>query len=197
MSVLDLGIEPPERPQVGGADDYDDDAPPFDAPAGGAGEVFFEEDLPPEATEETVRLFLTGAGRFANRAAADVDVPDQWKFTDDELAAIVPPLTRIVNRRIWLRRLVAASDPLWLGLALAEYGARNLEDGRDARRARRDTIPTTAQEATTDADLEREDPRPHADADASAPIADGRAPGERWGPSVPAAEVAGLGVFQG
>lgn len=139
--MSDFTIDPPEVPQVVTPDDgggFGLPPVPGDGFGAGEGDAFGvgELDDAPEATEATIRLLLTQCGRLGNTFGHDEDVPDQWKFTAEELEAIVPPLTRIVNRRRVLRVLVARGDGLFVTLAMGGYFARNIEDGRIARKER-------------------------------------------------------------
>ena len=64
------------------------------------------------------------------------DAGDLWEFTDRELDELVPPLTRIINRRPALRAAVIRGDEATVGVVLASYLGRNFADRRRVRRVR-------------------------------------------------------------
>jgi hypothetical protein len=51
-----------------------------------------------------------------------------WLYTELDLAAIAPPLTRICNRYEPIARFAKYSDPLTLAFAFGAYGVRSLEE---------------------------------------------------------------------
>lgn len=80
--------------------------------------------------EKQIKELLTTQGNGTNwLLRLDVD-DDTWKHTQDDLAAIAPPLTRILNRFDATRAAAAAGDELALGTALFNYGARNVTQRR-------------------------------------------------------------------
>lgn len=94
-------------------------------------------DLPPppadQAAEQLVQweadtiealLSLKGRGLHAAIGVAEED----WRYTELDLAAIAPPLTRICNRYEPIQRLAKYSDPMTLAFALGAYGVRSLEE---------------------------------------------------------------------
>jgi hypothetical protein len=81
----------------------------------------------PEVSEETVRALLTAQGALVHGLVAIDKASDEWVWLEAELAAIVPPLTRIVNRYDALRQLAEMGDPLAVLLALGGYGKRSLQ----------------------------------------------------------------------
>jgi hypothetical protein len=90
----------------------------------------------PEATapivweEDTVEALLRLKGRGLH-AAAGVGEAD-WLYTELDLAAIAPPLTRICNRYEPIAKLAQHSDPLLLAFAFGGYGLRSVEERRRA-----------------------------------------------------------------
>lgn len=85
------------------------------------------EPPPPEATPDQVRGALRALGKGVHRAAGDSRFPEHWAFTAEELDEITPPLTSIVNRSMILRRFIARSEYIQLGLALFGWSSRNAE----------------------------------------------------------------------
>lgn len=108
-----------------------DAGPAFDPEAAGA-------EMPPPAPagaepaefvqweEDTIEALLGLKGR-ALHAAVGVAEQD-WRYTEVDLAAIAPPLTRICNRYEPIQRLAKYSDPMTLAFALGAYGVRSLEE---------------------------------------------------------------------
>jgi len=183
---VQLRIEAPDLPQPPDLDDGSGWADPagFD-PVPFADPVV---DDTPEATDAQIRLLLEFAGAdLLGAAIADDDVDGHWEFTADELDAIVPPLTRIVNRRPALRRLVAHGDGVFVVAGLARYARRNLSDGAKARRTREEDHGIVYRQ---DRDVSAGDPTPGQRVDSTSP-------GQPWGAGVGADEAAGLGAFQG
>lgn len=186
-----LAIAPPEAPSAGTAGSDDPWAPLAPPSTDGGGDPMLDalEDADaPEATEDQVRDLLKGTGSLAHRFAGDDDVPDHWRFTDDELDRLVPPLTRVVNRRAPLRRLVAKGDGLFVALVMGEYFDRNLTDGADARRARKEIH--VGDVRAEDRDVPAGDPSPGGDGEPDG--AD-----RPWGAGLAPGEADGIGRFQG
>lgn len=76
--------------------------------------------------EDTVRSLLVTQGNVTH-ALLKVGPEDTetWKQTEEDLNAIAPPMTRLLNRYDVTRAAAAAGDEIALGAALAAYGARN------------------------------------------------------------------------
>jgi len=127
--VADLSVGDPGVPRVEELDDDDELLADVDATTAA-----------PMVTEDAVREVLAGAGKTIGNFAGDPDVDGHWHFTDDELAALVPPLTRVVNRTPRLRTAVAKGEGLLVVLNLAGYVGRNVDDGRVAKKERRDNL---------------------------------------------------------
>jgi hypothetical protein len=84
--------------------------------------------LPPpiEWEQDTIEALLSMKGRALH---AGIGVADEdWSYTELDLAAIAPPLTRICNRYEPIQRLAKHADPLVLLFALGGYGVRSLEE---------------------------------------------------------------------
>jgi hypothetical protein len=95
-----------------------------------------------EWEEDTIRALLTLKGRALHAGIGVAD--DDWRYTELDLAAIAPPLTRIANRYEPVQRLAKHADPLILLFALGGYGVRSLEERAAVLRAlepEADTVP--------------------------------------------------------
>jgi hypothetical protein len=178
--MVDLSIAPPGTPAV--VNDLDDDPlfaedlTPGVAVAGGDPLAA----MAPEVTEQQCRDLLAMVGSAASMLGADEDLPEQWEFTDAELDELAPILTRIANRHLWMRRLIAKGDGIFLAFGFARYLKRNVQDGQAARAAR---------EGNTDGLLDRE-------GGAAAPARPQRAreaAAVPWGLSPGAGDTAGIG----
>lgn len=94
-----------EAPEPGGADLH---APP---PA----ELGWEED--------SVRSILTAKGAAIHALAGVAE--EDWLYTEADLAAIAPPLTRILNRYPVTQAAAGAGDELAVVIAFGGYGMRS------------------------------------------------------------------------
>jgi hypothetical protein len=105
------------------------------------------EEMPPPPTaadrsleamvqweEDTIAALLSLKGRGLHAAIGVTE--EDWRYTELDLAAIAPPLTRICNRYEPIQRLAKYSDPMTLAFALGAYGVRSLEE-RQAELKRR------------------------------------------------------------
>lgn len=122
---VDLSIDPPTTPAVSAAADGPDQ---------------WEEPAPdvPEVPEAVVRGILASAGTVLGMSPlADPDVAAHWRFTEPELDALTPPMTRIVNARPALRQAAAHGDEMTIAVQLLGYTGRNLLTGAAAKKARR------------------------------------------------------------
>lgn len=79
-----------------------------------------------EWEQDTIEALLGLKGRALHAAIGVAE--EDWRYTELDLAAIAPPLTRICNRYEPVQRLAAHADPLLLGMALFGYGVRSLEE---------------------------------------------------------------------
>jgi hypothetical protein len=120
-----------------------DPGPPFDPDASPAEpeldvtETWAED---PHWEEKTIREALTLQGELLHSAAEwrlGVDGTDIWLHTERDLAAIAPPLTRILNRYDVTRAAAAAGDEGLLAAAILRYGSRNVIRTRRVLAARR------------------------------------------------------------
>lgn len=123
-----------------------DDTPPLEAPP----ELHAVPALIPEWDEDTVGTLLTAKGELLHGAIGVND--NDWRYTQADLGAIAPPLTRILNRYDATRALAAAGDEALLAAAVVRYGARNVTKRRRllAARAADEPRPVTGTPAPED-----------------------------------------------
>jgi hypothetical protein len=79
-----------------------------------------------------VRALLTAQGVLVHGALAVDKASTEWKYTEADLGAIAPPLTRILNRYEPTRAAAGAGDELALGVGLLGYAARSISERRRA-----------------------------------------------------------------
>jgi hypothetical protein len=84
---------------------------------------------------EVVRGLLTAQGQALHTFAGKGE--DDWIYTRDELRAIAPPLTRILNRYDATRAAAGTGDELALLIGLTGYVGRSISVRRDVLRAQR------------------------------------------------------------
>lgn len=128
--VADLTVGPPPAPSVRPQE-------PAPGPLDGAA----LEEAVPQVDESAVRLCLQALGGLLAwdvLPLADEDVAGHWRFTEQELNDLTPPLTRIVNRNVRLRRAVIQGDQMAIAVAFGGYVGRNMTDGSRARKVRRE-----------------------------------------------------------
>lgn len=125
--VADLTVGPAPIPSVRPQD-------PAPGPVDGA----LLEEAVPQVDESVVRMSLQALGGLLGYPLGDEDVVDHWRFTEQELNDLTPPLTRIVNRNARLRRAVIRGDEMALAVAFGGYAGRNITDGSKARKVRRE-----------------------------------------------------------
>jgi hypothetical protein len=92
-----------------------------------------EEQLPEleEAWDvQVIKGLLETKGRTLHAVAGVAE--DDWVYTEIDLAAIAPPLTRIFNRYPAIRRYAALGDPILLATAYGAYTARSVDERRTA-----------------------------------------------------------------
>lgn len=82
--------------------------------------------------QDTVEALLRLKGRAIHAGIGVAE--DDWHYTELDLAAIAPPLTRICNRYEPVARLARHADPLLLALALGGYTVRSLEERAEVLR---------------------------------------------------------------
>jgi hypothetical protein len=85
-----------------------------------------------EWEQDTIESLLGLKGRALHAAIGVAE--EDWHYTELDLAAIAPPLTRIANRYEPIQRLAQHADPLILLFALGGYGVRSLEERAAALR---------------------------------------------------------------
>ncbi|PZR70112.1 MAG: hypothetical protein DLM63_00205 [Solirubrobacterales bacterium] len=135
-----------------------DPGPAFDPEqAPDAPELEFEDEIALELQEgwqeETIRSLLVTQGNVTHALLkVGADDGETWKHTQDDLRAIAPPMTRILNRYDATRAAAAAGDEIALAAAVAAYGARNYTRRRRllAAIAAQEPVPITGVPADPD-----------------------------------------------
>lgn len=87
-------------------------------------------ELVPTVDEGTVRGILAGLGNVAS--VVDRAAPGLWKFTDDELNQLAPPICRLANRNPTLRRALLHGDFVVIAMGLSGYVVRNVATRKEA-----------------------------------------------------------------
>lgn len=95
----------------------------------------------PDASEAQVRAMLAGLGGIVSFGIGNREIEGHWRFTEDELRDMTPPLTRMVNASPRLKAIVARSDMIAFALVLTRYGLRNVDEQRKWARDHPDTEP--------------------------------------------------------
>lgn len=80
--------------------------------------------------EEVIGGLLGMQGRLLHAGAGVAE--SDWLYTELDLAAIAPPLTRIANRYEPVRQYAKFGDPITLATALISYATRSLLERRSA-----------------------------------------------------------------
>lgn len=101
----------------------EDDAPPA---AGNVAELRPVPDEIPEWGEDTIGQLLNAKGELLHGAIGVAD--DDWRYTQADLAAIAPPLARILNRYPATRAAAGMGDPLALTIGVLGYGVRSTRE---------------------------------------------------------------------
>jgi hypothetical protein len=112
-----------------GSEFFADAGPSFDAEAPPAPPVVDEAPIALAWDVEVVKGCLTAQGQVLHTVIAKAD--EEWLYTRDELHAIAPPLTRILNRYDATRAAAGTGDEIALLLGLTGYVGRSVK----ARRA--------------------------------------------------------------
>ncbi len=118
------------RASSAGSEFFADTGPAFDPSRAPEAPGVEEDELAPELLEgwreDTVRSLLVTQGNVTH-ALLKVGAEDAetWKQTEDDLHAIAPPMTRLLNRYDATRAAAAAGDEIALGAALVAYGTKN------------------------------------------------------------------------
>jgi hypothetical protein len=98
--------------------------PPIDAGAALAGGELWNVSR--------VKAILTAKGVLLHGALAVDKQSTEWVYTQADLQAIAPPLTRILNRYEPTRVAAGAGDEMALGIGLLGYAARSISERRRA-----------------------------------------------------------------
>jgi hypothetical protein len=111
---------------------FADAGPAFDPERAPDAELLVDElaadEILPEGWEiETVRSLLVTQGQITHLVLRVGDAGDEttWRHTEDDLRAIAPPLTRMLNRYDATRAAAAAGDEISLVAGLTTYATRN------------------------------------------------------------------------
>jgi hypothetical protein len=83
-------------------------------------------DLIPEWEEATLGQLLSAKGELLHGAIGVAE--EDWRYTQADLAAIAPPLARILNRYPATRAAAAMGDPLALTIGVLGYGVRSTRE---------------------------------------------------------------------
>lgn len=110
--------------------------PEFDPRA--AAEQPVDEPEPKETASDVkwdrqrVRYLLENAGTALHAVAAVDPLSDEWRMTQDDLTAITPPLTNILNRYTPTKAAAAAGDEAALAIGLGGYIFRSYVERKAA-----------------------------------------------------------------
>lgn len=119
-----------------GSDFFADPGPAFDTDAPPPPPQV--DDTPPLAIvwdAAVVESCLTAKGQLLHTAIGKAEA--DWIYTRDELRAIAPPLTRILNRYDATRAAAATGDEIALVLGLTGYVGRSVQERRAVMAAER------------------------------------------------------------
>lgn len=111
---------------------------------------------PPQLDEADVRRWLERVGKLVawvlpTPEVLELEEPPLWRFTEEELGELTPPLTRVLNRRLlWLAGVIRNADELEVGFLLFEYVSGNLDRVREARAAEEAAVQETEEERRAD-----------------------------------------------
>lgn len=134
-----------------------DPGPAFDPKQAPEAPALEPEDEPLVAEgwqEETIRSLLVTQGNVTHMVFnAGPEDTDTWKHTQDDLRAIAPPLTRILNRYDASRAAAAAGDEIALIAGLAAYGGRNYTKRKRLLAAQRAAEPQPITGVAADPDV--------------------------------------------
>jgi hypothetical protein len=119
-------------PFVADAGAFDPDAPAAEpSPAAGGAELHALPTLLPEWEEQSVRSVLTAKGAALHTLIAVDKESDEWRYTETDLNAIAPPLTRILNRYDATRAAAGTADEIALIVGLSGYVGRSVRTRRE------------------------------------------------------------------
>lgn len=111
---------------------FADAGPAFDADSAADQAPPVADEVPSELAwgPETVEGLLVAQGQVMHTAIGKAE--QDWVYTRDELRAIAPPLTRILNRYDATRAAAASGDELALLIGLTGYVGRSVGERRRA-----------------------------------------------------------------
>jgi hypothetical protein len=118
-----------------GSEFYADAGPQFDADAPPAPPVVDEPPIALAWDVAVVEGCLTAQGQVLHTAIGKAET--EWIYTRDELKAIAPPLTRILNRYDATRAAAGTGDEIALLLGLVGYTGRSIQERRAVLAAER------------------------------------------------------------
>lgn len=145
----DLSVGAPASPEVE-PDDELAEALAFDE----LGDELDLAEVPP-VSELQVRDMLDGLGRAAS-VPFSFGVAGLWRFERDELDGLVPPLTRVINKRPTLARAVHNGDQIAVALQLSAYAGKRVDRVAEVRKRRRMEVAGERDRQAQD-DVERAD----------------------------------------
>lgn len=107
----------------------------------------------PQWDAETVGAMLTAKGALAHGLFAVDPDSDEWRYLEDDLRAIAPPLARMLNRYEPTAAAAGAADPIAVAWGLFGYAGRSIGERREALRrlAEAEPVPITGRAAAPDA----------------------------------------------
>jgi len=141
------GSSPSSPAASSAADDFlADPGPAFDPKHAPAAPTIEAEETGPGVVEfweeDRIKQLLTVEGNALHYLLrVGPDDTETWKYTEDDLASIAPPLTNILNRYDVTRAAAAAGDEIALAAALTTYGTRNYVKRRRLLQALADAEP--------------------------------------------------------
>jgi hypothetical protein len=109
--------------------------------------IELDDPYEPEAPElvvwtpERAAAILKGGGFLLHAAdpiAREPEAVELWRATEDDVAAMAPPLSRILNRYAPARALAGVSDEAELAFGMLAYAKRNLVTRGRAVNAKRE-----------------------------------------------------------
>lgn len=85
----------------------------------------------PDVSEPQVRGILRLIGSGTHIAFGHPAIDEHWRFTDEELDQLTPPVTAWINRNPRLRAAAQHGDAATIAVALAMYMSRNISISRE------------------------------------------------------------------
>jgi hypothetical protein len=111
---------------------FDPDAAAAEPPPAAGANVYALPEPPPEWEREQVEAILTAKGAVLHTVLAVDKSSDEWRYTDTDLRAIAPPLTRILNRYDATRAAAGTGDEIAVMIGLTGYVGRSWRERREA-----------------------------------------------------------------